>query len=509
MLALVVMLFVFQNPSVSAKDSKGEDKSEPAKKENPPAKLTLQPAPINREGSRLTSFSPIIKRVTPSVVNIFSSKKVAVNRSMRNHPLFNDPMFRRFFGEQGDGEEETDDGRRPKGRTRQEQSLGSGVIVTTDGYILTNNHVVEGADEIQAVLTNGKEFKARLVGTDLATDTAVLKIEAQDLPALPLSNSDNLEVGDIVLAIGNPFGLGQTVTMGIISAIGRGDLGIMRFEDFIQTDASINPGNSGGALVDADGRLVGINTAILSRSGGNQGVGFAVPVNLARAVIEGLVSNGKVSRGYLGVQPQRLDPELMKQFGLSDQNGALVTEVAPNTPAQEAGIKVGDVILEVNGKKIIDDRNLRMTVSQMAPKTSVPVKVVRDGKEKTIIVKLGELPTMMAGRGEEAAPDEKVPESDSLDGVEVADLDARMRRQFSVPASVTGAVVTSVDEDSTSFTAGLREGDVILELNKKAVTNAEDAIKMSAKVKGDRTLLRVYSKGGSKFLSIENKKTER
>ena len=443
------------------------------------------------------------------MVNIFSSKKVAIKRNIQKHPLFNDPLFRRFFEEQGEGEEEADEDRRPRARSRQEQSLGSGVIVTTDGYILTNNHVVEGADEIQAVLSNGKEFKARLIGTDVATDTAVLKIDAQDLPALPISNSDNLEVGDIVLAIGNPFGLGQTVTMGIISAVGRGDLGIMRFEDFIQTDASINPGNSGGALVDADGRLVGINTAILSRSGGNQGVGFAVPVNLARAVIEGLVSNGKVSRGYLGVQPQKLTPELMKQFGLTDQNGALVSEVAPRTPAEEAGIKAGDVILEVNGKKISDDRNLRMTVSQMAPKTSVPVKLIRDGKEKTIIVKLGELPTMTASRGEEVLPDEKISDSDSLDGVEVADLDARMRRQFNIPGNVSGAVVTSVDPDSTSYTAGLREGDVILELNKKAVTNAEDAIKMSAKVKGERTLLRIYSKGGSRFLSIENKKTER
>src|SRR5437867_8805265 len=257
-----------------------------------PPKISVQSAPLSRESKITTSFAPAIKKVAPSVVNIYSTKTVRVNPRLM--PFFDDPFLRRFFG--GDPNENPQDDRR-RSRTREEQSLGSGVIVSEDGYILTNNHVVDGADEIKVVLADDKkEFPAKLIGSDPQTDVAVLKVDGKKLPAVTTADSDQLEVGDVVLAIGNPFGIGQTVTMGIVSATGRGGFGVVDYEDFIQTDASINPGNSGGALVDAEGRLVGLNTFIISGSGGNQGVGFAVPINLARSVMERLTRDGKVTR---------------------------------------------------------------------------------------------------------------------------------------------------------------------------------------------------------------------
>ena len=280
-------------------------------------KLTVQETLINRDVKAATSVAPMVKRVGPSVVNIYST----ITIRERANPHLSDPLFRRFFGEEFEGQAQP--------RTHQEQSLGSGVIVSPDGYILTANHVVQGADKVKVALASGeKEFDAKVIGTDPATDTAVLKVEGQNLPAITIADSDKLEVGDVVLAIGNPFAVGQTVTMGIVSALGRGGFGINNYENFIQTDAAINPGNSGGALVDAEGRLVGINTWIISRSGGSQGLGFAVPINMARYAMERLISEGKVARGYLGVQLQPdMTPELAKQFNLPNMNGALVTTV--------------------------------------------------------------------------------------------------------------------------------------------------------------------------------------
>src|SRR5581483_2317458 len=312
---------------------------------------------INRSASGV-SYAPMIKRVAPSVVNIYSTRIIR-ERSLDLHPFFDDPTFRRFFGPDDNGNGGGNGGNGRRGRrphSQKAQGLGSGVVVSPDGYILTANHVVEGADEIKVALTDGgKEFPAKVIGADPPTDVALLKIDAKDLPAIAIADSDKLEVGDVVLAIGNPFDVGQTVTMGIVSAVGRTSLDINEYENFIQTDAAINPGNSGGALVDAEGRLVGINTAIFSRSGGNQGVGFAVPVNLARAVMERLVNYGKVTRGYLGVSLQpEITPEIMQDFSLPDTSGSLVTGVMPNTPAAQAGMKEGDFIREVNGKKIND-----------------------------------------------------------------------------------------------------------------------------------------------------------
>jgi serine protease Do len=353
-------------------------------REAPPPKLTSAETPIARENRPDLSFAPVVKKVSPSVVNIYTAKTVRENPRLSR--LFEDPMFRQYFGDAYGY------GRVP--RERREQSLGSGVIASQEGYILTNNHVVQGADEIKVALPDGRTvLDAKIVGTDPPTDVAVIKVEGQKLPAVNLGNSDQLEVGDVVLAIGDPFGVGQTVTMGIVSAKDRSGVGIVDYEDFIQTDASINPGNSGGALVDIDGRLVGINTAILSRTGGNQGIGFAVPVNLARYVMERIILEGKVRRGYLGVKVQALTSELAKQLNLSGQTGALVGEVTPNSPAEKAGLKPGDVVIEFDGKAVSDSRHLRLMVAEKAPGSKVSVKVVRDGKQQTFTVELGELPS--------------------------------------------------------------------------------------------------------------------
>ena len=350
----------------------------------PLPQLNIADAPVSRENHPELSFAPVVKKVSPSVVNIYTAKTVRENPRLSR--LSEDPIFRQFFGE-AEGY-----GRVPP--ERREQSLGSGIIASQDGYILTNNHVVQGADEIKVALADERTvLDAKIVGTDPQTDVAVIKIEAQKLPAITFTNSDQIEVGDVVLAIGDPFGVGQTVTMGIVSAKDRAGMGIVDYEDFIQTDASINPGNSGGALVDIDGRLVGINTAILSRTGGNQGIGFAVPVNLARYIMERLISDGKVTRGYLGVKIQTLTPELATQLKLSGQTGALIGEVTPNSPAEKAGLKKNDVIIEFDGKGVTDSRHFRLMVAEKPPGSKVSVKVFRDGKQQTFTVELGELPS--------------------------------------------------------------------------------------------------------------------
>jgi serine protease Do len=442
-----------------------------------------------------TSFAEVIKQVSPSVVNIYTSKTIRSSNSPYRF-LFPNPFF------EDPSEESGTPGRR--GPTRREQSLGSGVIVSRDGYILSNNHVVTGADEIKVALAGGqREYVAKLIGGDPQTDIAVLKIEADDLPAITITDSDKLDVGDVVLALGNPFGVGQTVTSGIVSATGRGGFGIVDYEDFIQTDAAINPGNSGGALVDAEGRLVGINTAIISRTGGSQGIGFAIPVNMAKGVMDRLIKDGKVSRGYLGVLLQDVSPELAKEFGLTDQQGAIVAEVSPNTPAAKAGLREGDVIVEFNGRKIPDRRQLRLMVSQTAPNTEVTFKVIRDKQPKAFTVVLAELDADQARRSRPGQPQDE-DQQDALEGVVVTDLDARTRRQFNLPSSVQGALVTEVDPESASAAAGLRPGDVILEINRKAVSDADEAVALSRKAKGDRVLLRVWSRGISRFVVVDN-----
>ncbi len=477
--------------------------------------FNVQEAPINRETRGVTSYAPVIRKAAPSVVNISSTRTVRMRQ-----PTF-DPF--RFFGPNFGGPD--DQGQGGGTRPLKEQSLGSGVIVSADGYVLTANHVVQGSDpngvKVQ-VTSTGKEYNARIIGTDPPTDVAVLKIDAKDLPAVTIADSDKLEVGDVVLAIGQPFGLAHTVTMGIVSAVGR-NLGIYGeggYEDFIQTDAAINEGNSGGALIDAEGRLVGINTAKLSPSGGNAGIGFAVPVDMARGVMERLIKYGKVTRGYLGVNlaPEPLTSGLAQQLKLPDQDGAMVNDVMPNSPASKAGLETYDVIREIDGKKVKDSQQLRLYVAQQSPGTKVTMQVLRSKpggrpSEQTITATLATLPGNVARRGNNnnEGNTDNASTSDALDGVEVTDLDANARRQFGIPTNVRGALVTSVDENSPSAEAGLHEGDVILEIDRQAVRDANAAVQLSEKAADEKeVLLRVWrgrgGRGGSTVIVVQNPK---
>ena len=472
-------------------------------KDGQPA-FTVSATPINRDARLGTSFAPIVKKVAPSVVNIYSTRFVK-ERLLRN-PMFNDPFFRQFFSDQlppdgGDHE-----------RTRKEQSLGSGVIVSVDGYILTANHVVADADEVKVFIAdNKKEYTAKVIGKDSATDIAVLKIQAANLPAVTLADSDQLEVGDLVLALGNPFGVGQTVTSDIVSALGRNGLrGFNQYQNFIQTDAAINPGYSGGALVDVEGRLVGINTAIVSPSGGNNGIGFAVPINMARHVLERLASGGKVTRGYLGIMPQDIDADLAREFNLPDQNGALVSDVMPETPAAKAGLKSGDVITSIDGQPITDAHSLQLIVSQISPGTTVKVKVIRDGMGRTLNITLAELPGAESTGGNSDNAAAAGGGVDALDGVTVADLEPQVREQLNVPAGVTGTLVTDVSADSNSADAGLQANDLIIEINHQPVASADDAVRLCKAARGEHILVKIWRRNGDtalvRFLSVDNTK---
>jgi serine protease Do len=467
--------------------------------------IKVESTPVNRDARLGASFAPVVRKAAPSVVNIYSTHIIRFHP--RRSPFFSDPFFHQFFGDQAPNDD--------RELTRRERSLGSGVIVSPEGYILTANHVVEGADEIKVSLgENKKEYAAKVIGTDPPTDVAILKIDAKDLPAITLADSDQLEIGDIVLAIGNPYGLSQTVTMGIVSALGRNGLpGFNQYQDFIQTDAAINPGNSGGALVDAEGRLVGINTAIISPSGGNQGIGFAVPVNLARHVMERLISGGKVTRGFLGITPQDITPNLAKSFNLPDQNGALVGNVFTNTPAEKAGIKPGDVIIAFNGKDVSDAESLMLAVSECSPGSPATVKLLRKGQTQIITVSLAELPVKMSQtQNDRNNSDSGNPIIDALDGVTVSDLDNNVRQQLRLPDGFQGALVTDVEQDSNSAEAGLQRGDVIVEINHQPVNSAADAVKLCRGFKGDQILLKVWHRNGdmagTRYLSVDNTKEQ-
>jgi Do/DeqQ family serine protease len=329
---------------------------------------------------RAASYSDAVRRAMPSVVNIFTSKEIHAER----HPLLNDPIFRRFFGDPLPDE------------AQRASSLGSGVIVTSSGYVLTNNHVVEAADEIEVALADGKKLLAKVVGNDPETDLAVLRVDAENLPAITFGSSDALKVGDVVLAIGNPFGVGQTVTSGIVSALGRTGLGINTFENFIQTDAAINPGNSGGALVDAGGNLVGINTAIFSRSGGSMGIGFAIPVSTAKMVLEQIVKSGSVTRGWIGVEVQEITPPVAESFHLGSTRGALIAGVLRGGPADKAGIKPGDVLLEVQGRPVSDPTSMLNLIAALPPGSSARMKLRRQERDIEAEISVGRRPKPQA-----------------------------------------------------------------------------------------------------------------
>lgn len=407
------------------------------------------------------TFISVAKLAKASVVNISSSQKSAQSGEGPLNPFFNDPFFRRFFGEE--------ERRLPVPKERREQGLGSGVIVSADGHIITNNHVVEKADEIKVLLPDKRTFKAKVIGTDPKTDVAIIKIEATNLPVLSWGDSNHLQVGELVLAVGNPFGLNQTVTMGIISAVGRANMGIVDYEDFIQTDAAINPGNSGGALVNLQGQLIGINSAIFSRTGGNMGIGFAIPSNMAKTVMNSLVKYGKVVRGWLGVSIQEINQDLAKEFGAPDTKGALVADVMEDSPAAKGKLQRGDIITTYNGTEIKDPAHLRSLVADTAPDTTVTVTILRDKHSKDVKLTVGELPKDMAkaSRGEPGSGHGE----HTLAGVTVEPLSDRQGRQG---RKETGVSVSEVQPDSPADQAGLKPGDIIREMNRKPVRNVQD-----------------------------------
>jgi len=453
--------------------------------------LNIETKALNREGSLPRSFAPVVQKVSASVVQVFTSTRPKPVPGVNQEDPFGNPAPRR-------------------GMSPRQNGAGSGVIVSKEGYLLTNNHVVEGADEVRIKLADGRELPAKVIGRDDKTDVAVLKVNADNLTAATFADSDRIEVGDVVLAVGNPFGIGQTVTMGIISATSRATFGLP-YEDFIQTDAAISPGNSGGALIGSDGRLIGINTAIISRSGGNQGIGFAIPANIARDVLEALVTDGKVTRGYLGVLPQDVTPALARKLGLKGNGGALLAEVTDKSPAEKAGLASGDVVTEFNGKPIRDARHLRLEVARIKPGESASVRIRREDDAQVIKV------TVRARPDEQEltkSGNSKSDEEGTLNGVGVTDLNAQSRRQNRIPERIKGVLVTEVEEDSAAWTAGLRAGDVILELNKQAVTTADETVRLTENPKDKTTLLKVYTPGtgngggASRFLVVDESKAQ-
>ena len=444
----------------------------------------------NKNISFESGFAPIISKVVPAVVNISSTK--VIDNPQTNVPFFNDPFFRQFFGDQFPQQFNS------PGQQRA-QALGSGVVVSQDGYILTNNHVVEGADEVKVSFENKKEFKARIIGTDPRTDIAVLKIDAENLPSLKLGNSANVHVGNFVLAVGDPFGLSQTVTAGIISATGRGDLGIEDYEDFIQTDASINPGNSGGALVDVNGDLIGINTAILTGDGGggNEGVGFAIPINMAHTVMDQILKNGRVIRGYLGAMIQPVTPDIAKAFGLKENYGALLGDVMPDSPAGKSGLQRGDIVLEMNGQPITETHDFRLKIAMTAPGTPVHLKVFREGVTKDYVVTLGELPNEP-----DTASTSKGSSGSSLQGLSVETLTPQIANQLGLSTHTYGVVVDGVAPGSLAAEAGLQRGDVIEEVNHEKITNTAEFSRFVRQSNNQSILLLVNHGGSTRYVIL-------
>jgi Do/DeqQ family serine protease len=433
------------------------------------------------------AIAEIVEEVKPAIVNISSTKTIKAQQ--RTEPFLDDPFFRRFFGDQSPF-------RAPK--ERKSMSLGSGVIVDPKGYILTSSHVIQGADEIKVTLPDRRELKGEVVGSDPLTDIAVIKIGADNLSTIQWGDSDALKVGEIVLAIGSPYGLAGTVTMGIVSAVGRANVGIADYEDFIQTDAAINPGNSGGALVNERGELVGINAAIFSTSGGYQGIGFAVPSNMAKAVMESLIKTGKVVRGWLGVTVQQLTPELAKQFNLKEDKGALIGDVVEGGPAEKAGISRGDVITTYEGKKISEPNQLRNMVANTEPGKEVEMTIVREKKTEKIRVKIGELPAEI----QKSTAGEY---NNLLRGVSVQDLTPDLINRLNLPNRLKGVVVTEVSEDSPAAMV-LTQGDVIQEINRQKIASVKEYEKIVSKLNpGEDILLLIYRGGSSIYITLSGK----
>jgi len=459
----------------------------------PPAAVSVPVA----DGEVPKNFASVVKAVMPAVVNISTTRVVKSPQGPEGMPFGGDEeFFRRFFGDEFFR-------RFHAPRNRRENSLGSGVIVNGDGYIITNNHVIAKADEIKVLLSDKREFVGKVVGTDPKSDIAVIKINAKDLPSLRWGDSDKLDIGEYVLAIGNPFGLNQTVTLGIVSAVGRANVGIADYEDFIQTDAAINPGNSGGALVNARGELVGINTAIFSRSGGYMGIGFAVPSNMTRTVMDSLIKEGKVVRGWLGVSIQEVNTDIAKQFGIKDSRGALVAEVMPDSPAAKAGFKSYDVITRFNGKEIDSPAVLRNAVAQTPVGAKVNVEVIRDKEKKTLSVKIAEQPKeMLVADGDGDVTGDK--KDTALAGLQVRGITPDVARQLDLPAGTAGVVVSDVDPESAAAGAGVVPGDVILEINRQRIRGVKEFQQINSKLgKNDSALLRINRRGSKIVILIK------
>ena len=431
-------------------------------------------------------FAPVLKPALPAVVSITSSRIVKTPQS----PFFNDPFFQQFFG-----------GQMPRGPQQQrERGLGSGVIISPDGYILTNNHVVDKATEIKVLLSDKRQLSGKVIGTDPKTDIAVVKIDATGLPTIALGDSSKLEVGDYAFAIGNPFGVGETATMGIISATGRNGLSIEDYEDFIQTDAAINPGNSGGALLNSRGELIGINTAILSGGGGNQGVGFAIPINMAKYVMDEILKHGKVVRGYIGAGIQEVTPDLARAFHATPEKGALVGNVDPNSPGAKAGLQRGDVILELNGQPIEGPNDLRLKIGTMSPGTTVHLKVNRNGESRDVSLTLGEAP---AGKGAAGATPGGPAESSVMRAVQVDELTNEIRQQLGLKPGTEGVVVTDVSEGSPASDAGLQRGDVIEQINRQPVKSVSDYERLIRQAGKEAIVLLVNRGGNTTFVVVQ------
>ena len=465
-------------------------------------------------------FSEIVKAVTPAVVNIAVTGGGEGRREGRRQLPPGGPFGGPPPGPGGPGGDEPP-GMEPPGGPggppgggphRPEQSAGSGVILDPNGYIVTNNHVVEGATQITVTLSDRREFPAKIIGTDPKTDLAIIKIEAKDLSSMKWADYDELQVGDVVLAVGSPFGLSSTVTLGIISALGRGNVGIADYEDFIQTDAAINPGNSGGALVNMQGKLIGINTAIFSRTGGSEGIGFAIPSSIATDIVDSLTKTGKVVRGWMGVAIQEITPALAKSFKLPEQRkGVLISDVNENGPSHTAGMRRGDVVISFNGKEVQSVSQLRNLVARMGVGKDADIKILREGKEQVLKVKVAERPSdeVLAKRepAPSAAPSETVkPPDNVLAALRVQLLDAAMQSQLNIPAKTTGVVVSSVEAGSPAEAAGLQRGDVIQEVNHEVVKSLEDYQKASAKVKKDEMVVLLLSRQGNNLFVAVNPK---
>jgi Do/DeqQ family serine protease len=437
---------------------------------HPAPTLRVDPSPVgeNRAGAPIVSYADVLEPVQHAVVSIYSTKIVKENVT--------NPLLQQLFP--GLPEQE---------RESKLQGLGSGVIVSPDGYILTNNHVVEGADELKVSLSDDREFVAKVIGADPKTDIAVVKIEADKLPVVTLADSDKLRVGDVVFAVGNPLDVGQTVTMGIVSAKNRNvkileDVG--GYEDYIQTDAAINMGNSGGALIDARGRLVGINSAILSPSRGNIGIGFAIPVNLASAIMKSLIETGTVARGYLGVSTETVTPDVAEQLGLArDTKGVVISDIVPDSAADKAGLKRSDVVLGVNGRTVSTLEELRLLIAQMAPGSVAKLRVVRDAKERTVDVTLDKFAEK---------PNELIA------GVDVKPLGSEDRKRLGIDARVTGLLITDIADDSP-YRDRLAPNAVIMEINRTPVRTLEDARQL---IQPGRNLLAIFYRGAARFVVI-------